>query len=177
VLRQSCEAFRPHLANPECPYLGVNISVSDIYTGDLPNRLAEILKETGMPASRLILEVTEDMLLHDENSAIEVLAQIRSQGVRIAIDDFGTGYSSMGYLSKYQVHLIKIDRSFVQNIATSSQDQKIVRAISSMARDLELSIITEVWKPPNNPICSGKWGACCSKVICLASHCRPHNGR
>lgn len=143
VLRQSCEAFRPHLANPECPYLGVNISVSDIYTGDLPNRLAEILKETGMPASRLILEVTEDMLLHDENSAIEVLAQIRSQGVRIAIDDFGTGYSSMGYLSKYQVHLIKIDRSFVQNIATSSQDQKIVRAISSMARDLELSIITE----------------------------------
>lgn len=143
ILRKSCEAFLPHISNPSAPYLGVNISVSDIYTANLPKFLDEVLKETGMPASRLVLEVTEDMLLHDEKSAIDVLSKIRALGVRIAIDDFGTGYSSMGYLSKYQVHIIKIDRSFVTNIITSSQDQKIVRAISSMARDLELSIITE----------------------------------
>lgn len=143
ILRKSCEAFAPHLKDPNKPYLGVNISVSDIYTGELPSRLEKILQETGMPANRLVLEVTEDMLLHDEHLATDVLAKIRKQGVKIAIDDFGTGYSSMGYLSRYQINMIKIDRSFVQNITTCPQDQKIVRAIVSMAKDLELGIITE----------------------------------
>lgn len=143
ILKKSCEDFLPHLKDINQPYLGVNISVSDIYTGELPKRLEKILKETGMHANRLVLEVTEDMLLHDEHLATDVLAQIRKQGIRIAIDDFGTGYSSMGYLSRYQINMIKIDRSFVQNITTCPQDQKIVRAIVSMAKDLELGIITE----------------------------------
>ncbi|MFD2752528.1 putative bifunctional diguanylate cyclase/phosphodiesterase [Comamonas terrae] len=143
VLRKACLDFLPHLASPAQPYLAVNVSVSDIYGGEFPAQLAKTLASLGMPANRLVLEVTEDMLLGDEQLAAETLAQLRAQGVRIAIDDFGTGYSSMGYLSHYQVHIIKIDRSFVRNIATSPQDQKIVRAIISMAADLDLSVITE----------------------------------
>ena len=143
MLRKACAAFLPHLSSPAQPYLAVNVSVSDIYSGEFPVQLARTLASLDMPASRLVLEVTEDMLLGDEQLAAQTLAQLRSQGVRIAIDDFGTGYSSMSYLSHYQVHIIKIDRSFVRNLATSAQDQKIVRAIISMAADLDLSVITE----------------------------------
>ena len=143
VLRKACIAFLPHLTSPAQPYLAVNVSVSDIYGGEFPAQLTKTLARTGMPADRLVLEVTEDMLLGDEQLAAKTLAQLRSQGVRIAIDDFGTGYSSMGYLSHYQVHIIKIDRSFVRNITTNPQDQKIVRAILSMASDLDLSVVTE----------------------------------
>lgn len=143
VLRKACTAFLPHLSSPAQPYLAVNVSVSDIYSGEFPVQLAKTLASLDMPASRLVLEVTEDMLLGDEQLAAHTLAQLRSQGVRIAIDDFGTCYSSMSYLSHYQVHIIKIDRSFVRNLATSAQDQKIVRAIISMAADLDLSVITE----------------------------------
>ncbi|GGH61115.1 hypothetical protein GCM10010975_24490 [Comamonas phosphati] len=143
VLRKACIAFLPHLTSPAQPYLAVNVSVSDIYGGEFPAQLAKTLARMGMPADRLVLEVTEDMLLGDEQLVGQTLAQLRSQGVRIAIDDFGTGYSSMSYLSHYQVHIIKIDRSFVRNLTTNPQDQKIVRAIISMASDLDLGVVTE----------------------------------
>lgn len=143
VLRKACQAFLPHLEHPQQPYLAVNVSVSDIYGDEFPRQLQQTLASLGMPASRLVLEVTEDMLLGDEKLAARMLARLRELGVRIAIDDFGTGYSSMGYLSKYQVHIIKIDRSFVRHITTNPLDQKLVRAIVSMASDLELSVVTE----------------------------------
>ena len=148
VLDKACRAFLPHLESPTRPYLAVNVSVSDIYGSEFPAQLAQTLAAVGMPPARLVLEVTEDMLLGDEQLVAEALARLRDQGVRIAIDDFGTGYSSMGYLSNYQVHIIKIDRSFVRNITTNPQDQKIVRAIVSMANDLELSVVTEGVETP-----------------------------
>lgn len=121
----------------------MNVSVSDIYASDFPAQLAQVLAEVGMPPQRLMLEVTEDMLLGDQQHVAAVLEQLRGQGVRIAIDDFGTGYSSMGYLSSYQVNLIKIDQSFVRRLLDSPSDRKIVRAIVSMAGDLELDVVVE----------------------------------
>src|SRR5690606_1646083 len=141
ILRSACRAFLPHLGNPCSPYLAVNVSVSDIYASDFPAQLAQVLAEVGMPPQRLVLEVTEDMLLGDQQHVAAVLEQLRGQGVRIAIDDFGTGYSSMGYLSSYQVNLIKIDQSFVRRLLDSPSDRKIVRAIVSMAGDLELDVV------------------------------------
>jgi len=143
ILRSACRAFLPHLGNPCSPYLAVNVSVSDIYASDFPAQLAQVLAEVGMPPQRLVLEVTEDMLLGDQQHVAAVLEQLRGQGVRIAIDDFGTGYSSMGYLSSYQVNLIKIDQSFVRRLLDSPSDRKIVRAIVSMAGDLELDVVVE----------------------------------
>ncbi len=148
VLDKACRAFLPHLETPTQPYLAVNVSVSDIYGSEFPAQLAQTLAALGMPPERLVLEVTEDMLLGDEQLAAQALARLREQGVRIAIDDFGTGYSSMGYLSNYRVNIIKIDRSFVRNITTNPLDQKIVRAIVSMASDLELSVVTEGVETP-----------------------------
>ena len=143
ILRSACEAFLPHLDAPCEPYLAVNVSVSDIYASDFPAQLAQTLSEAGMPPRRLVLEVTEDMLLGDQQHVAAALEQLHRQGVRIAIDDFGTGYSSMGYLSHYQVNLIKIDQSFVRRILDSAPDRKIVRAIVSMAGDLELGVVVE----------------------------------
>ncbi|MPN47931.1 putative signaling protein [bioreactor metagenome] len=77
-----------------------------------------------------------------------MLGRLRALGLRIAIDDFGTGYSSMSYLSSFMVNIIKIDQSFIRNLIDSSSDQKIVRAIVSMAADLELSVVTEGVETP-----------------------------
>lgn len=143
VLRLACDAFRPYLQLPSSPYVAVNVSVSDLYGECFPDTLMSILEEEGIPPQRLVLEVTEDMLLGDTATVTAALARLRDNGVRIAIDDFGTGYSSMSYLSSHMVNIIKIDQSFVRRIVTKESDQKIVRAIVSMAADLELSVITE----------------------------------
>ncbi len=143
MLRSACRAFKPYLDAPSRPYLAVNVSVSDIHAEDFPERVAAILAEEGIPARRLVLEVTEDMLLGDEGNVTLVLGRLRELELNIAIDDFGTGYSSMSYLSSFMVNIIKIDQSFVRNLASSSSDQKIVRAIVSMAEDLELKVVTE----------------------------------
>lgn len=148
MLRSASRAFIPYLAAPSAPYLGVNVSVSDINAEDFPERVAAILAEEGMPAERLILEVTEDMLLGDSGGVTEVLRRLRELGLRIAIDDFGTGYSSMSYLSSFMVNIIKIDQSFIRNLTVSSSDQKIVRAIVSMAADLDLRVVTEGVETP-----------------------------
>lgn len=148
MLRAASRAFMPYLEAASRPYLGVNVSVSDINAEDFPERVAAILAEEGMPAERLILEVTEDMLLGDSGNVAQVLGRLRALGLRIAIDDFGTGYSSMSYLSSFMVNIIKIDQSFIRNLIDSSSDQKIVRAIVSMAADLELSVVTEGVETP-----------------------------
>jgi diguanylate cyclase (GGDEF)-like protein len=143
MLHQACRGFRPQLEASGRPYLAVNVSVIDIYADSFPERFIAILSEEGIPPDRLVLEVTEDILLGEVNIVKQALTRLRKQGVRIAIDDFGTGYASMSYLSNYMVNIIKIDRSFVQNILTNKSDQKIIRAIISMATDLDLIVITE----------------------------------
>lgn len=148
VLSQACREFRPHLSAPHRPYLSVNVSASDIHASHFPAQLADILTQQGVPAERLVLEVTEDMLLSDTQDVLRSLARLRELGVRIAIDDFGTGYASMSYLSTYMVNIVKIDQSFVRNILDNPPDQKIVRAIVSMAADLDLEVVTEGVETP-----------------------------
>jgi diguanylate cyclase (GGDEF)-like protein len=143
ILHRACQTFRPHLTAIGNPYLAVNISVLDIYAEEFSTHLGEILSEEGIPPDRLVLEITEDMLLGNVDVVIQALSRLRELGVRVAIDDFGTGYASMSYLSNYMVNIIKIDKSFVRNILSNESDQKIVRAIVSMAKDLELNLVTE----------------------------------
>jgi diguanylate cyclase (GGDEF)-like protein len=143
ILRQACRSFNPQLCASGSPYLAVNISVLDIYADEFFRCLSEILTDEGMPPDRLVLEITEDILLGNVNVVTQALSQLRKRGIRIAIDDFGTGYASLSYLSNYMVNIIKIDQSFVNNILDNDSDQKIVRAIVSMAEDLELAVVTE----------------------------------
>jgi diguanylate cyclase (GGDEF)-like protein len=143
ILRKACRSFSPQLNAAVSPYLAVNISVLDIYADEFSRCLSEILIDEGVPPDRLVLEITEDILLGNVNIVTQALSRLRKHGIRIAIDDFGTGYASLSYLSNYMVNIIKIDQSFVNNILVNESDQKIVRAIVSMAEDLELAVVTE----------------------------------
>jgi diguanylate cyclase (GGDEF)-like protein len=143
ILRQACRSFKPQLKATGNPYLAVNISVLDIYADEFSIRVDEILINEGISPDRLVLEITEDILLGNVNLVTQALSRLRKRGIRIAIDDFGTGYASMSYLSNYMVNIIKIDQSFVNNILNNESDLKIVRAIVSMAEDLELAVVTE----------------------------------
>ncbi|HRF05571.1 EAL domain-containing protein [Accumulibacter sp.] len=123
--------------------IAVNLSAVQFRHPDLPDLVARILDEEGLPAGHLELELTEGVAMHDPQGAIAVMNKLHASGVRMSIDDFGTGYSSLGYLKKFKVYKIKIDRSFVRDISTDAEDKAIVSAIIHMAQSLGLKTIAE----------------------------------
>ena len=123
--------------------VAVNLSAHDVQDPGLPEVVAELLAASGAPANQLRLEITESSLLADPERARENLAALRALGIRIAIDDFGTGYSSLNYLQRLPVDELKIDKSFVQSMATDEGARSIVRAVIDMADDLGLGVVAE----------------------------------
>jgi len=101
------------------------------------------LRETGLDAARLELEITESAAMLNPEESMKTLAALAAQGVRIAIDDFGTGYSSLSYLKRFPIKLLKIDQAFVQDITHNADDAAIVTAIISMAHSLGLKTTAE----------------------------------
>ena len=143
LIEHACIEFKPLLVYDPTLYVAVNVSVRDLYTPNFAERVADILTQTQLPADRLVLEVTEDMMMGDVKLVQQVLSDFYQMGVRVAIDDFGTGYSSMSYLTSYQVNTIKIDQSFVRRLDRGDTSQKIIKAIVSMGNDLGLTVVTE----------------------------------
>jgi diguanylate cyclase (GGDEF)-like protein/PAS domain S-box-containing protein len=123
--------------------IAVNVSSAQIESDTLLETVMRILREAGLPPSRLDLEVTESALLRSEERAIEVLGALREAGIKLALDDFGTGYSSLGYLRRLPLDAVKIDRSFVRDIVHDAQDRALVASIISMAHVLGLEVIVE----------------------------------
>ena len=101
------------------------------------------LAQTGFPAERLELELTESALMEREDDAVETLIRLRAQGVRLAIDDFGTGYSSLAHLKRFPIDVLKIDRSFVEDIPESEDDREIAATIVAMGHTLGLKVLAE----------------------------------
>jgi len=101
-----------------------------------------VLRETGLPAEILEIEITENIALNYDEAAV-VLRKLRDKGVKLAFDDFGTGYASLSYLTKFPLSRIKIDRSFVGKITDDAEDAAIVRSLISMAHNLGLGVIAE----------------------------------
>jgi diguanylate cyclase (GGDEF)-like protein len=140
VLRTACsEAAR--WAKPI--RVAVNLSPVQFRHGDLAGLVHTVLLETGLPASRLELEITEGVLIDDFSRTLSVLRRLKSLGVRIAMDDFGTGYSSLSYLQAFPFDKIKIDQTFISNLKHNSQSATIVRAVIGLARGLEVPVIAE----------------------------------
>jgi diguanylate cyclase (GGDEF)-like protein len=123
--------------------LAVNISAAQLRNPEFPAQLAQILTDTGFPASRLELEVTETYLVVDPVLARQTLEGIRKLGVKIALDDFGTGYASIGFLRKFQFDKLKIDRSLVVEAATNPASRTLLRASVAIARALEMKVTAE----------------------------------
>jgi len=145
VLRHACRETLTWLKHELHPgfYLSVNISMRQFKGGFDKKQLGSILQETGFPADKLLLEITESLLIDDDSRIKDVLAEFRKMGVRLAVDDFGTGYSALSYLRDFPVSTLKIDQSFIQDIATSRSDQRLIEAIITMAHGLELVTIAE----------------------------------
>jgi diguanylate cyclase (GGDEF)-like protein/PAS domain S-box-containing protein len=144
VLRTACHQARKWQDDglPAVP-VAVNVSAVQFRQQGFCQLLRNVLRETGLAAQYLELELTESLLLADADVTLSVLRELKSTGVTLAIDDFGTGYSSFNYLRQFRVSKIKIDRSFIQDVATNPDDAAITAAIISMAKSLNLKVIAE----------------------------------
>ncbi|MBL8508928.1 MAG: EAL domain-containing protein, partial [Chitinimonas sp.] len=118
------------------------------YRRDLAEDITGILRETGLDARWLALEVTESVIVQDVESTIATLAALKAMGLKLAIDDFGTGYSSLSYLKRFKVDKLKVDRSFVMDIPGDADDSAITRAVVNLARNLGLQVIAEGVETP-----------------------------
>ena len=144
TLREVCERGKAwqSLDLPRFP-IAVNLSATQFRQQDLVPQLAAILKSTGFDPKYLELEITESVVMQDPDKVVMKLEALRRMGIRLAIDDFGTGYSSLGYLKRFPINNLKVDRSFVRDLAHSSDDVAITRAVIAMAHSLGMNVIAE----------------------------------
>ncbi len=123
--------------------VSVNVSPLQFQQADFVDGVAQVLRHAGLPGERLELELTESLLIHDAADTLVRLNRLAALGVRLAIDDFGTGYSSLGYLKRFPIARLKIDRSFVRGLPQDQSDVGIVQAIVQLGRALHLNVVAE----------------------------------
>lgn len=144
VLAEACRQQVAWAAMGLAPLkIAVNMSARQFRQDDLAQRVAAVFAETGANPAFVILELTESMVMHDVDSALSALRALKELGVSLSLDDFGTGYSSLSYLRRFPIDELKIDRSFITDIHTNSDDAAIAGAIVAMARSLGLSVVAE----------------------------------
>ena len=149
VLRETCRQGRRWLDADLPPLtLAVNVSPQQFRRGDINALVANCLSETGFPAQYLELEMTESGLLENQGNVMELLNKLRSQGVRLAIDDFGTGFSSLAYLKHFPLDVLKIDKSFIDDIPHLQDDMEIAATIITMGHILGFKVLAEGVETP-----------------------------
>ena len=146
VLYQACLQHQQWILAGNMPgaaRIAVNLSPRQFRQSTLAADIMKILAETGLSPTNLTLEITEGMLMQNQQYAVNTLARLRQQGIAVAIDDFGTGYSSLAYLKNLPVDYLKIDRAFVRDLVTNTDDQAIADSIIRLAHNLRLSVVAE----------------------------------
>jgi diguanylate cyclase (GGDEF)-like protein/PAS domain S-box-containing protein len=123
--------------------VAVNLSARQFYQQDLVASMAAVLKETGLAPHCLEIELTESMMMTDVEQTVDILGRLKALGVQVSIDDFGTGYSSLNYLKRFPIDVLKIDQSFVHDIAADGADAAIVLSVISLAHSLRLKVLAE----------------------------------
>jgi len=123
--------------------VAVNLSVRQFSAEELLDDIEAALRDSGMPPHLLELEITEGMVVTNPRHTIALLHRIKKLGVRLALDDFGTGYSSLNQLKLFPIDTLKVDGSFIRDLATNAEDKAITRAIISMAKTLGLTVVAE----------------------------------
>ena len=140
VLRRAC---RDAAAWPHKSRVAINVSALQLAHADLPRLFHEVMLETGLPPSRLEIELTESAIIANRERALHVLRQIKALGVAVALDDFGTGYSSLETLRAFAFDKIKLDRFFVQELENSPQATAIIRAVLALGKSLSIPVLAE----------------------------------
>ncbi|VAW58633.1 diguanylate cyclase/phosphodiesterase (GGDEF & EAL domains) with PAS/PAC sensor(s) [hydrothermal vent metagenome] len=144
VFREACEqGVRWMKSGYQLQKISVNLSARQLKDAGLPNLIALILEETGMPASKLCIELTETALILEPEVALARLTKIKELGVSLSLDDFGTGYSSLSYLKRFPIDTLKIDQEFIRDVKVDHEDAALVKAIISMAHGLGMDVIAE----------------------------------
>ncbi|MGH2826854.1 MAG: putative bifunctional diguanylate cyclase/phosphodiesterase [Actinomycetota bacterium] len=146
VLREAAfQARRWQAASPQGDAftMSVNVSARQLTRAEIVDEVAAVLRDSGIPPQSLTLEITESVLMNDRNAAITRLHQLKELGVRVAVDDFGTGYSSLGYLSSLPIDILKIDKSFIDRVATGVEDSAIAQAVIKLGNSLKLTVVAE----------------------------------
>jgi len=144
VLREAC-AQNKAWQDRGLPRLRVSVNISGVQwrKDDIVECVARALRESGLDASYLELEITESVVMQNAAKTVGMLEQLSRMGVHLSIDDFGTGYSSLSYLKRFQVNTLKIDRAFIRDIASDHEDSAIVQAIVALAHSLQLQVVAE----------------------------------
>ncbi|OJU66903.1 MAG: hypothetical protein BGO05_02650 [Rhizobiales bacterium 63-7] len=140
IIRQACHTARSW---PDCIGVAINLSPQQFEGDDLLPLVEGVIRETGIDPFRIEFEITESLLISDKERVAGILQALKALGVRIALDDFGTGYSSMSYLHRFPIDKIKIDRSFVADMAHKPEAAAIIETISLLARRLGLTTTAE----------------------------------
>jgi diguanylate cyclase (GGDEF)-like protein len=143
VLNEACRQAQIWREKGHPLVMAVNLSALQFKRGNLLETVSHALKRSGLPAELLELELTESILLQDVDAAIKTLRSLKDMGVKLSIDDFGTGYSSLSYLKRLAVNKLKIDQSFVRDLAEDADSAAIVRAIIQLGHTLQLTVIAE----------------------------------
>jgi EAL domain-containing protein (putative c-di-GMP-specific phosphodiesterase class I) len=146
VLRQACTQAQVWRERPIArPRLAIHVNLSDrqLFHPDLADRVEQVLTESGLPPESLALDVAESVVMQKADSAVSILGRLNGLGVRIQLDDFGTGYSSLGYLHRFEIDTLKIDRSFVRNLRAGGDNWIAVRTIVGLASNLGMGVVAE----------------------------------
>jgi len=145
VLREACQQLaRWRSQDPSSSFkVSINVSARQLHEPDFLQGLEKIIHETNVPPRQIVLELTESMVLSEDQAVVDALAFFRAHGFQIAVDDFGSGYSSFGHLQRFQVDILKIDRMFVADIGTPRERPGILAAIVDLGRNLGLTVIAE----------------------------------
>lgn len=144
VLKAACmQLVQWDMRGISLQYVAVNVSPQQFRDPRFTQNVRDALALTGLGASRLVLEITESLLMHDATHAKALLEDLTDSGIRFAVDDFGTGYSSLAYLQRFPLAKLKIDRSFIENLLTSRNNQAIVSVVVGLAQTLDLELVAE----------------------------------
>jgi diguanylate cyclase len=164
IATTACAEMAPLVHAGKLNYVSLNISPSQFRAGNITTVIAKILNDTGFPATALVVEITEDLIMSDLVRAGNELAELSRLGIRIALDDFGTGYSNIASLSALPIQWLKLDRSLVSKLGESRVGQAIVEAVLQMASALHIDVVAEGIETD----IQSKW--------LVAAGCRKHQG-
>lgn len=144
VFRTACQQAKIwHDAGFATLTMAVNISARQFQHPEFVEFVAQVLKETGVDPKYVELEITESVVMHDAEKTIATLEELRALHVQLSIDDFGTGYSSLNYLKRFPIHKLKVDQSFVRNMASNTNDAAITKSVIKLGQSLNLKVIAE----------------------------------